>query len=243
MKKLTAIPAIIFLLSSHSFAASLPPLTKMESAALHTALINDAEVALDGGKSIYDYGVIYASANDMQRVYSANEVKGDRIFKGRKVAINGVVESITSGVNDVPVVGLETDDRIRNVNLEFAKKYEDIAVDLFKGQTVSFVCIGGTVIMGFPSVNECEPLKSAGEKLAEEKLAEIEKELSNGEITDIRTLRVIPQVKMYTKSSGNYTKCKPSELTCLTRELRKYMSENPNASAEVDEIIKQYKKD
>ncbi|HAT1514890.1 TPA: hypothetical protein I8W54_003262 [Morganella morganii] len=239
MKKIviSALASLIFPITS--LAGELPALTDSELVALHTVLERDTDISLAGGESLYDYGFIQVTAKEMQKIYAANEVKGDRTFKGKKLVIEGVVESIKSGVNDVPVVSLVTDDKIRSVNLEFSKKYEDIAVDLIKGLPVYYACVGGTVVMGFPSVEECAPLDNVSKELANEKLREIRGELASGALSGDVTPKVLTAVKIFTKATNNYQTCKPDDLDCLVKAKDKYMAQ-PGAKEEAKAILDSY---
>lgn len=240
MKNLVAATAITLMsICGNAIAADANQLTIDEKAALSNIISQDVSVGFMGIKSHYEYGYKPVTANEMQAIYSANEVKGDRTFKGKGLIISGTVESIKSGYKDVPVVALESGDRIRNVNLEFSTKYEDIAVELVKGQRVTFACTGGAVVMGFPSLVECMPVDVAQAALTEKKAKEIVDELASGKFSDEKTPKVITSLKIFTKATNNYQSCKPDDLDCLVKAKDEYLAK-PGAKEEAKSILDSY---
>lgn len=116
------------------------------------------EVALSSPTNKNIIPTITTTATEMINTYKNNEVKADRIFKNNYIEIKGRVSSIDSDITDSAVIRLSSKN-----NYEFTtvmasgdKDFQEKAIDLDKGQTVTLQCIGGGEIVGNPILNNCK---------------------------------------------------------------------------------------
>lgn len=216
-------------------------LTENEIAAVKAIIKDDIRVSFDDdGESFYDYGYTPVTAKEMFKVYSANEARGDKTFKGKKIIISGVVDSISSSIGDIPVVSLKTGEMFQTVNVNFARKYRDTAIDLNKNQKVSFACVGGTVVMGMPSVRDCVPLNVAINEAAEEKMKDVENALRNHKTTaDKGLLQIVVFAKAAGKATDNFKSCKPDDINCISGKAKSI----PKAKGGFDALMKESAKE
>lgn len=196
-------------------------LTEDEIVAVKSILKDDVRVSFDNGDSLYDYGYMPVTAKEMFKAYSANEARGDKTFKGKKIIISGTIDSISSSIGDIPVVSLKTGEMFQTVNVNFARKYRDTAIDLNKNQKVSFACVGGTVVIGMPSVRDCTPLSVAIDEVVNDKMKDIENALRNHKTTDDKNaLTVVAFAKAAGKVTDNFKLCKPDNINCISGKVK-----------------------
>lgn len=91
------------------------------------------------------------SLSDLESAYGENEIKGDKLYKGKWLKVTGEVQSIDSGIGDEPTVRL----RGKGLGVMANDISKDQAADLKKGQTVTLICKGGGEIIGSPVLNDC----------------------------------------------------------------------------------------
>lgn len=211
-------------------------LTDDEISAAKALIKDDVMNNFDGGESLYDYGYMPVTAKEMFKVYSANEARGDKTFKGKKIIISGVVDSISSSIGDIPVVSLKTGEMFQTVNVNFARKYRDTAIDLNKNQKVSFACVGGTVVIGMPSVRDCTPLNVAINEAVDNKMKDVESALRNHKtVTDKNLLSIITFAKSAGKVTDNFKSCKPDNINCISSKAESI----PKAKGGFDALMKE----
>lgn len=231
-----AAPAIVTDKVDENKSSPSISLTENEIAAVKAILKDDVRVSFDDGKSLYDYGYMPVTAKEMFKVYSANEARGDKTFKGNKIIISGVVDSISSSIGDIPVVSLKTGEMFQTVSVNFARKYRDTAIDLNKNQKVSFACIGGTVVMGMPSVRDCVPLNVAINEAVDGKMKDVENALRNHETTtDKGLLQIVVFAKAAGKATDNFKSCKPDDINCISGKVKSI----PKAKGGFDALMKE----
>ena len=101
---------------------------------------------------------IETTASQMINTYENNEVRADAIYKDRVIKITGIVASISSDISDKAVVSLAPNGdeyAIMSVHASGDNNFHNQAIELKKGQKVTFVCIGGGEIIGSPILNKC----------------------------------------------------------------------------------------
>lgn len=163
LKRISYIAVLLLFTSMNNANAEsdkkeLRMLTGKELALFNTLADDDFSVFADGGDSVFKYDYVYTTAKELSAVYKKNQVRGDKKFKGKKIIISGVVESINSGIGDIPYLVLKTGDAFDSVQLTFLKKYRDNALELDKGDRIKYSCIGGSVIVGTPTLRDCKPI-------------------------------------------------------------------------------------
>ncbi|EBV9055791.1 hypothetical protein AUA18_09390, partial [Salmonella enterica subsp. enterica serovar Saintpaul] len=117
----------------------------------------DLQKFINSDAHMFSYATVIASAEKIAEDYDANEARGDRDYKGKPIVISGVVEKIRSTMGDVPAVELKTNVGIQGVSLYFTKENEKLAIDLNKGDKVSYACIGDGSVLGDPVLRGCMP--------------------------------------------------------------------------------------
>jgi hypothetical protein len=95
---------------------------------------------------------VTVTAKELQSEYKANEARADARFKGKVIKVSGRVESIDSDLMDDPVVHLASGELL-GVSLHGLPK--DVAISLNKGDSVTFICVGGGEVVGSPRLDDC----------------------------------------------------------------------------------------
>lgn len=97
---------------------------------------------------------IKITAHELLDAYAANEVAADGQYKGKTLEVTGKVVGIDSGMDDEPVVQLETSNEFEHVHARGLSK--DVAASLSKGTTITVVCTGGGEVIGTPMLDDCK---------------------------------------------------------------------------------------
>lgn len=86
------------------------------------------------------------TAPDLYQAYDANEVSADEQYKGKKIAVTGIIGSIGKDVLDNPYVSLEVG-YLKSVNCYFSDENNEIISQLGKGEKVTIIgkCKGFTL--------------------------------------------------------------------------------------------------
>ncbi|MGG4609651.1 OB-fold protein [Providencia sp. Me31A] len=228
---------LFFGLSSLSFAESVIELSSNENEILNSLINDDIETSFTGGESLFSNNIIYSSANDMRDVYSKNEARGDKKFKGKDIIISGVVDNIHSGIGDIPQVHLKTKDKFHGVVLSFSKDYQDIPIDLDKNQKVTFYCKGSSVVVGSPTLKNCAPIEVAKEYIKNDIDNSFQYALKNPSKADKTHAQIISTIKYLSDKSNDMNECKIKDANCLSELYKKY-SKQKNAKEEFIEKAK-----
>lgn len=228
---------LFFGLSSLAFAESVIELSSNENEILNSLINDDIETSLTGGESLFSNNIIYSSANDMRDVYSKNEARGDKKFKGKDIIISGVVDNIHSGIGDIPQVHLKTKDKFHGVVLSFSKDYQDIPIDLDKNQKVTFYCKGSSVVVGSPTLKNCAPVEVAKENIKSDIDNSFKYALKNPSKADKKQAQIISTIKYLSDKSNDMNECKNKDTSCFATLHKKY-SKQKNAKEELIEKAK-----
>jgi hypothetical protein len=95
----------------------------------------------------------YVSSDDLQGIYSANELRGDELYKDKVLEVTGAIQSIDRGIGDEPYVVLWTRNEFAGVQAHFQDKAG--LSSLAKGQHITVRCMGDGMIMGSPMLRDC----------------------------------------------------------------------------------------
>lgn len=87
--------------------------------------------------------------------YQRNEVAADNIYKGRLLAVTGIVTSINKDMFDKVYVSLATPNQFMNVQAHLDGESESQAAALERGHGVTVICTGGGMILGSPMLQRC----------------------------------------------------------------------------------------
>jgi hypothetical protein len=87
--------------------------------------------------------------------YQRNEVAADNVYKGRSLAVQGVVASINKDFRDKIYIQLAALNEFESVQAHLDEGNESNAAALQRGQSVSLLCTGGGMIIGSPMLENC----------------------------------------------------------------------------------------
>lgn len=98
----------------------------------------------------------FANVDRMWQMYNENEVKADLAFRGKRVRIVGAVVEISNGMfGNEAVIQLVGEVPNHRARASMKKAARASAADLKKGQQVALLCIGNSVVLGSPQLQEC----------------------------------------------------------------------------------------
>lgn len=87
--------------------------------------------------------------------YSANEVRGDTSYKGKKLLVSGTVADVRKGPFGGIVVGLSTSNQFMPVDASMEDSEAAKAGQLTKGDSVKVLCDGNGLVLGRPQLGDC----------------------------------------------------------------------------------------
>ena len=98
------------------------------------------------------------SATELINAYNENEVKADKMYKGKIIEVNGIVDGIDSDMDDKAVVRLSDGDEfsIYTVSCSIDDENQDKACELKKGENVTIIGKADGEIAGQPCIKNCK---------------------------------------------------------------------------------------
>ena len=98
------------------------------------------------------------SATELINAYNENEVKADKMYKGKIVEVTGIVDGIDSDIDDKAVVRLSDGDKfsIYTVSCYIDDENQDNACELKKGENVTIIGKADGEIIGEPVIKDCK---------------------------------------------------------------------------------------
>jgi uncharacterized protein YecT (DUF1311 family) len=87
--------------------------------------------------------------------YKANEVSADNSYKGRQLAVAGVVQSINKDFSDDTYLALATANEFMPVHADLQQRFIGQAASLVKGQSITVICTGSGMVVGSPILKDC----------------------------------------------------------------------------------------
>jgi hypothetical protein len=124
-----------------------------DSAHRPATVINTGEEPLNAQVSAIQS--MKVSALQLFQDYQRNEVAADNVYKGRLLAVQGTVTSISKDMFDKIYVSLATPNEFMNVQVHLNKDNESQAAALQRGEVINVVCTGGGMILGSPMLEKC----------------------------------------------------------------------------------------
>ena len=96
------------------------------------------------------------SATELINAYKENEIKADKMYKGKIVEVNGIVDAIDSGIDDKAIVRLSDGDEFSfdNVQCCIDDENQDKACELKKGENVTIIGKADGEIAGTPFIKD-----------------------------------------------------------------------------------------
>lgn len=87
--------------------------------------------------------------------YQSNEVQADNIYKGKRLAVRGMVTSIQKDFMNNIVVALGTTNEFMSVDARLVQDESEKAAQLQRGEIVNVVCDGGGMVVQSPQLENC----------------------------------------------------------------------------------------
>lgn len=104
---------------------------------------------------------ISANAEKLAADYKNNEVAADERYKGKKLIVAGVVQSINKDYKGEVWIGLKTNNQFMPIHAVGLSARQ--AGMLAKGEVIAIVCTGDGMILGSPFLKDCRsPKKNTG---------------------------------------------------------------------------------
>ncbi|MCP9268832.1 OB-fold putative lipoprotein [Xenorhabdus sp. XENO-1] len=212
-------------------------LTENESKAVKDLIRDEVESSFNGNSSQLDTEYVVVSAREMQKTYANNEARGDKTYKDKKIIISGTIDSIDSSFGDIPVVTLKTGEMFNKVHINFAREYRDLAAELNKNQNVKYACIGGSIIIGSPSVKDCTPVSAVIDELTDELVSSVNKSLKNPSKASEYDKKTILFAKLASVVTNDFKVCRATDQKCFSSNLAKYGKDNLKNNEEIKAVI------
>ena len=97
-------------------------------------------------------------ATELINAYKENEVKADKMYKGKILEVNGIVDRIDSDIDDKAIVRLSDGDEFSfyTVSCRIDDDNQDRACELKKGQNVTIVGVADGEVIGKPYIKDCK---------------------------------------------------------------------------------------
>lgn len=131
-----------------------------EGIAKGLALIDDDfEVWLEGGDALLgrSLGTLVTTGSKIAAEYEKNEARATKKYKGNYVVIKGRVVKIETGLFDEAYVVIASNKNygFNNPQLRFSREDKDYPISLDKGDIKTFICIGGSEVIGSAMLEDC----------------------------------------------------------------------------------------
>lgn len=98
---------------------------------------------------------ILVSAVHLSKDYKTNATSADMNYKGERLIVNGVIDSINKTPVDAPYVALSGGAASKAVHAQFPKVALNKLAALKSGQTITVACTGGGMLTGSPVLKGC----------------------------------------------------------------------------------------
>lgn len=114
-----------------------------------------ASVASSAAATKVDAPALEVASGELWKAYQANEVAADNLYKGKRLRVKGSVASIDKNAFGGVFVSLATPNEFMNIHANLERSEIAKAAALQKGQRISVSCVGGTMIVGSPMLDDC----------------------------------------------------------------------------------------
>ena len=178
------------------------------------------------------------SANQITNDYDKNEIKANNLYKKKYFFVNGKIAGIEAGLDDKPVVRLETKANygFNSPMLRFNKIDHENVAELSKGSKATFFCVGNSEIGGSPILDDClflETFKTGTVNQAlefeDQNISGNDKQWEKAIYTYVSSALFIGQV------SNDFQKCKVEDADCINKLFESMSKEE---KTKYQEIIK-----
>ncbi|MCX9004317.1 OB-fold putative lipoprotein [Citrobacter portucalensis] len=175
----------------------------------------DIQKFINSDAHMFSYTTLIVSAEKIAADYDANEARGDRDYKGKPIVISGTVEKIRSTMGDVPAVELKTNVGVHGVSLYFTKENENLAIDLNKGDKVSYACIGDGSVLGDPVLRGCMPTYEYVDAASDAMYKDTMAMLKDIKDPNSEANSFVLFTKMITRLTDEYKLCSATDAKCI----------------------------
>ena len=100
-------------------------------------------------------GDVEVTAKQLWKDYQDNEVAADEKYKGNGLKVTGRVASIDKGIADGIIVRIATGNDYQSIMANMRDSEKERAAKLKKGDAITLLCLGGTMIIKSPVLNHC----------------------------------------------------------------------------------------
>ena len=218
-------------------------LTENEKAFLKFSIEDELKIlpTLSSGDNesllLTSYFPVY-SADQITNDYDKNEIKANNLYKNKYFFVNGKISGIEAGIDDKPVVRLETKANygFNSPMLRFNKIDHENVAELSKGSKATFFCVGNSEIGGSPILDDClflETFKTGTVNQAlefeDQNISGNDKQWEKAIYTYVSSALFIGQV------SNDFQKCKVEDADCINKLFESMSKEE---KAKYQELIK-----
>lgn len=130
-----------------------------EDAFVHKMINDDFEAGLEGAKTYFDLENFIGkfertTVSDVQKAYSKNEIKGNKLYKNKNLLISGKIDEISQDPFGTPYLTFKYKQFVFP-RAYFSKSELDSLADLEKGQNVYAFCKIGEYVMNSIAFKDC----------------------------------------------------------------------------------------
>lgn len=225
--------------SAHAELPSLKP-NNMEAFNNYfsAAMKNEKETFLDDG-DVFLVSVPTVKASDVIADYKANELKGNKNYKGKEVRIRTVASSIKEGIANKPYIVANGKNQFENIFIYIDPK-DDRFLEISKGDKIDLICKGDGVIMETPVFKNCAFPEDYIDKKIDEAKASISKDIGSG---GVPTTKLAAMFFMVYKASEPYIEkdCLIGEKECLDSATKMSKEDIKKTQEKSKELYEAYK--
>jgi hypothetical protein len=150
----------------------------------HTLLTADDTLLLTGID-------LQTTAEQYDADYDANEVAADQKYKGKKILLTGVIESVNEDFKDDAYVVLKASNPILGVHAELNERGKAGASALAKGTAIYLVCDSGARIIGSAIARNCQQFSQHLDQIRPSLKSDVEKQLQEQSPTPTKLVQAL----------------------------------------------------
>ena len=148
-----------YLLASASVTTAQETKQPFDEQLLKSLINDDLETGLEDGRNFLDLKKYVGNFErvtvaDVQKAYSKNEIKGNKLYKNKKLLISGTIDEISQDAFGAPYLSFKYKQFV-SPRAYFQKSELDSLADLDKGQTVYAFCKVGEYVISSIVFKDC----------------------------------------------------------------------------------------
>ena len=116
--------------------------------------------------------------------YQRNEVSADSMYKGRALAVTGIISSINKDFTGSVYLTLETSNEFMGIHANLRESEVSKASTLSKGSYITVICEGNGMIVGSPMLKDCviEPFQQRGRGVTSQQIQGLDQSADRSQI-------------------------------------------------------------